>query len=54
MWTAFIVTAGLLVAIAATILVFEKIDLLAARLLVPYGAWVTFASFLNAGYAFLN
>jgi benzodiazapine receptor len=54
MWTAFFVTSGLLVAIAATILVFEKIDLLAARLLVPYGAWVTFAAFLNAGYVFLN
>jgi len=54
MWAAFIVIAGLLVMIGATILVFEKVDRLAARLLVPYGAWVTFASFLNAGYAFLN
>jgi tryptophan-rich sensory protein len=36
-------------AILLTILAFSKISRLAGRLLVPYLAWVTFATALNAG-----
>ena len=42
------------IAIAATILDFRKTDRLAAGLLVPYLAWVTYAGYLNAGFAWLN
>jgi tryptophan-rich sensory protein len=41
-------------AIGATILLFSKSSKIAALLLVPYLAWVTFASALNAGFWFLN
>jgi len=34
-------------AIIATMIQFRKKDLLAARLLIPYAAWVAFAAFLN-------
>ncbi|QJR12976.1 Tryptophan-rich protein TspO [Usitatibacter rugosus] len=54
MWAAFGIITALLVAIGATILAFDRVDRTAALLMVPYGAWVTFAAFLNAGYAFLN
>lgn len=42
------------VAILATILVFRRISRPAALLLVPYLAWVTFATALNAGIWLLN
>ncbi len=38
------------VAILATVLAFRGISPLAAGLLLPYLAWVTFATALNAGY----
>jgi tryptophan-rich sensory protein len=41
-------------AILATILAFRPISSLAALLLVPYLAWVTFATALNAGIWVLN
>ena len=41
-------------AIAATILSFRKVDGLAALLLVPYLAWVTFAAALNGAIWRLN
>ncbi len=41
-------------AIAATIAVFARVDALAAWLLVPYIAWVSFASLLNAAIWRLN
>lgn len=44
----------LLAAILATIGLFAKVRRLAAGLLVPYAAWVAFASFLNATIWWLN
>ena len=41
-------------AIAATFVLFHRIDRTAAYLLVPCWAWVTFAIALNGGYSFLN
>lgn len=45
---------GLWLAIVGTIAVFQRVDRLAARLLVPYLAWVTFASVLNLALWRLN
>lgn len=42
------------VAIYKTIVSFGKIDKLASKLLIPYLAWVTFASALNFGVWWLN
>jgi len=42
------------IAIAATILAFEKVSKTAAWLLVPYLFWVSFASVLNAAIFQLN
>lgn len=44
----------LLLAIAATLAAFARHDRLAAGLLVPYLAWVTFATVLNAAIVRLN
>lgn len=41
-------------AILATIVVFMRLDRTAALLLLPYLAWVTFASMLNGAYVLLN
>lgn len=40
--------------ILAMILVFQKIDVIASKLQVPYLLWVTFAVYLNLGVWFLN
>ena len=40
--------------LGATLLTFWPIQRVAALLLAPYWAWVTFASYLNAGLWFLN
>ena len=40
--------------IAAMVLVFYRVELLAARLQLPYLAWVAFAGYLNAGVWLLN
>jgi tryptophan-rich sensory protein len=45
---------GLLAAIIVTIVLFFKISRLAALLLVPYLAWVSFAAVLNAAIYLLN
>jgi tryptophan-rich sensory protein len=42
------------IAILATIRSFRPIDRFAALLLVPYLAWVTYAAWLNVGFAWLN
>lgn len=42
------------VAILATILAFMKISKIAAYLLLPYFAWVSFATILNASVVILN
>jgi tryptophan-rich sensory protein len=44
----------LLLAILATMFVFESIDRLAAALLVPYAVWVAFATWLTAAIWRLN
>ena len=41
-------------AIGATVALFHRIDRVAAALLLPYWAWVTFALVLNGAYSFLN
>lgn len=44
----------LLLLIVSTAFVFFRIHRLAGWLLAPYAAWVAFASYLNAGFWFLN
>jgi translocator protein len=41
-------------AIAVTLGAFRRVDAVAGWLLVPYLAWVTFATVLNAGFWWLN
>ena len=41
-------------AIAATIREFARLSKPAAYLLIPYLIWVSYATYLNAGHAFLN
>jgi tryptophan-rich sensory protein len=48
------IIAALWLAIAATIYLFGKASRPSAYLLVPYLAWVSFATYLNAGIALLN
>lgn len=45
---------ALLAAISGTIVLFYRISAPAAWLLVPYMAWVSFATYLNAGIWWLN
>lgn len=49
-----VVILALLAAIVTTIVIFARIDRLAAWLLAPYLAWVSFASVLNAAIWVLN
>ncbi|MBI3103308.1 tryptophan-rich sensory protein [Candidatus Daviesbacteria bacterium] len=51
---AFVNIIALWVAIVLTIKAFSKINKLASRLLWPYLAWVSFATFLNLAIVFLN
>jgi translocator protein len=51
---AIVVIAPLIVMIALTIRAFRPLDAAAAHALIPYLAWVSFASLLNAGIAILN
>lgn len=51
---ALVVIVLLLVAIVATIRSFARQDRLAAWLLAPYLMWVCYASYLNAGFWWLN
>jgi tryptophan-rich sensory protein len=44
----------MLVTIIGTIIAFARIDRLAAAIMVPYAAWVTFASLLNGAIWVLN
>jgi tryptophan-rich sensory protein len=53
-WAGFAVIAGLLVAIAVTIVRFAAVDLTASALLWPYAAWVSFAAVLNLTIASMN
>jgi len=45
---------GLWLAILTTIILFRRLSIPAARLLVPYFAWVSFAAVLNYGFWSLN
>jgi len=49
-----VVIVALLVGIVATIVAFDRIDRVAALLLVPYLLWVCFAAVLNAAIWWLN
>ena len=51
---AFVEIIILWISIAATIVIFSKISKLSALLLLPYGVWVTYASFLNLQIWLLN
>jgi tryptophan-rich sensory protein len=53
-WVALADIVLLLVLIGVTTARFARIDPLAGRLLLPYVAWVTFATYLNAAFAILN
>lgn len=44
----------LLVAIVITLVRFRSLHRLAGRLLIPYALWVGYATYLNAGYWWLN
>ncbi len=44
----------LLAAVVATTVAFRRRDRVAGRLFVPYLAWVAFATYLNAGFWWLN
>lgn len=50
----FLTIVALWLAIAATIALFARLDRIAAALLVPYIAWVSFAAVLNAAIWRLN
>jgi len=51
---ALVVLLGLLGLIVATLRVFLRIDPWAALLMAPYLAWVCYATYLNAGFWWLN
>ncbi|MGB8400299.1 TspO/MBR family protein [Bradyrhizobium sp.] len=52
--TALAVIVSLLIAIAMTVLTASRVDRLAAWLLAPYLAWVTYATTINAGVVAMN
>jgi translocator protein len=52
--SAFIIVIGMEIAIIAMILIFARIDPLAAALQIPYAFWVAFASILNLMVMLLN
>jgi len=54
LWIALVIIVALDVAVLVTMIRFYRVHRLAAWLLVPYWAWVLFATTLNAGLAVLN
>lgn len=52
--TALAVIVALLIAIVATIVASRRVDRVAAALLLPYLAWVCYATTINAGVVALN
>ena len=54
LWIALVIIIALDIAVLITMLRFWRVSRLAAWLLVPYWAWVLFATTLNAGLAVLN
>ena len=51
---ALVVIAALLALVGLTVKAFWRVDRLAACLLLPYLAWVSYAAWLNAGFWWLN
>ncbi len=51
---ALIVIVALLIGIVVTLILFRNQHKLAGRLLIPYAIWVSYATYLNAGYFVLN
>ena len=51
---ALLIILSLLITIGFTIASFRKVDKPAAALLIPYSVWVSYATYLNAGYFALN
>ena len=54
LWIALVIIVGIDLTVLLTMLRFWKVSRLAAWLLVPYWAWVLFATTLNAALAVLN
>ena len=54
LWIALVIIIALDIAVLITMLRFWRVSRLAAWLLVPYWAWVLFATTLNAALAVLN
>jgi tryptophan-rich sensory protein len=52
--TALFVIVSMWLGVWATILLARKSDPLSAGLLVPYLVWVSYATYLNAGFFWLN
>jgi tryptophan-rich sensory protein len=53
-WLALAVIIALLISIILMIVRYKAVSRLASYLLIPYAAWVTFATCLNLGIALLN
>lgn len=53
-WAGVVIIAALVVSIVMTMREFTKINKTSAWLLLPYIAWVTFATYLTLGIALLN
>ena len=53
-WVAFFWLILLVILVIITIVLFKKIDSIAAWLLIPYLIWILFASYLNLSIAILN
>ncbi len=54
MGVALIIIASLLVILPFVIIKIRSLDKTAGRLLIPYAIWVGYATYLNAGYWWLN
>lgn len=54
LWGALLIIVALDLAVLMTILRFWKVSRIAAALLIPYGAWLLYATSLNAAAAVLN
>ena len=52
--TALVVLISMWIFITLTIRELKKLSKFAAYLFIPYLLWVTFATYLNGGYAWLN
>lgn len=53
-WPAVVIVVAMDVMLIATIVLFARVNKVAAWLLVPYLAWILFASYLTLGVALMN